>query len=116
MRAPCRVSRWAVHLHMSQSSTHGPCSSCCTNLYLRTMPTQADLSAARQEAGGLQAQLAAAHAAANSSTGAFQAQLDAAAAAAERDAASIAGLEARLEDTQRQLAAEQAHSSEQVPK
>jgi hypothetical protein len=78
------------------------------------MPPQADLSAARREADAVNAQLAAARAAANSSAGGFQAQLDAAAAAAERDAASIAGLEARLEDTQRRLVAEQARSAEQV--
>lgn len=78
------------------------------------MCTQADLTAARQETDSLRTQLGAARDNAMSGAEGFQAQLDAAAAAAERDAASIAGLESRLEDTQRQLATEQARSTEQV--
>jgi hypothetical protein len=78
------------------------------------MCTQADLAAARQEMDSLRTQLGAARYNATSGAEGFRAQLDAAAAAAERDAASIAGLESRLEDTQRQLAAERARSAEQV--
>ena len=78
------------------------------------MCTQADLSAARQEVVSLKTQLETARGDASSGAEGFRAQLDAAAAAAERDAASIAGLESRLEDTQRQLAAERARSAEQV--
>ena len=72
------------------------------------------MTAARQEADSLRTQLGAARDDATSGAEGFRAQLDAAAAAAERDAASIAGLESRLEDTQRQLAAERARSAEQV--
>ena len=78
------------------------------------MCTQADLIAARQEADSLKTQLGSARDNASSGAEGFRTQLDAAAAAAERDAASIAGLESRLEATQQQLATERACSAEQV--
>lgn len=78
------------------------------------LPQEAELSATWQDAGAAKAQLAAARSDSSTAAGDFQTRLDAVGAAAERDVALIAALEARLEDTRRRLAAEQARSAEQV--